>query len=563
MTPSEVKKSIHLSQKVNRSSFSMFSGTLLSRITGFVRDMVIGYFFTRTETDAFFVAFRFPNFFRRFFGEGALTVSFIPVFTECLYQKPNSNHDKQTKNGRQKSQPSAFSSSIPEINIIQARNLMNGIYTLLLIAISSLTVLGIVFMDVFIHWMFDSYSFAQVEGKIEMTIYLSRCLFFYLFLVVTYAYYTAVANALNKFFIPALSPAVFNLCIILSVFLIPQYMLSYPVMTLVYGILIGGVFQIIMVAHVLIHLQFLPQFTFSLTSSHLKTVLKKFLPAIIGVGGFAIIGVLNVFFAGWLGEGTHTYIYYADRLLELPRSLIAVSMGTALLPALSKLSALKRNESLFDLAAHQRDIMFYIVFPCSLILFFLGAPIVEVLFERGKFSSTATQATAEILNIYGLLLMILSGNQMLSTCFFSIKNTWCPAAATCLGVIAHFILALILIPIWGLKGLIWAMVFSALVQLLFLLFNYPKLIGPLYLKRTGLRILKNTPFLILFAFVIHYLFQALYKALSYGMSDDLSMAFSLFITLIAALCFYTAIGVQFGLIQALECWHLLKTKVQK
>ncbi len=561
MESSNVKRSTHLSQKVNRSSFSMFSGTLLSRITGFVRDMVIGYVFTRTETDAFFVAFRFPNFFRRFFGEGALTVSFIPVFTECLYSKSTSEQSEIPHS--LKNQSTAFSSSILEVNIIQARNLMNSIYTLVLVTVSSLTVLGVIFMDVLIDWMFGSYSFAQVEGKIEMTVYLSRFLFIYLFLVVTYAYYTAVANALNKFFIPALAPAVFNLCIVFSVFLIPQHILSYPTMTLVMGILLGGVFQILMVAMVLVRLKFLPQFTLSLTSSHLMTVLKKFLPAIVGVGGFAIIGMLNVFFAGWLEEGTHTYIYYADRLLELPRSLVAVSMGTALLPTLSKLSALKRDESLFDLAAHQRDIMLYIVLPCALILFFLGAPIVEVLFERGRFSSTATQATSEILNIYSVLLIVLSCNQMLSTCFFSIKNTSYPASATSLGVLAHLILAFVLIPIWGLNGLIWAMVFSALTQLLFLLFFYPRLIGSLYLKRTGLRLLKNMPFLILFVLIIQYLFQTLYTALSYLLSENLSLTFSLFITLITALCVYVILGFRFGLIQAVECWNLLKPKVQR
>lgn len=552
----KTKHPLHLSQKVNRSSFAMFNGTLLSRITGFVRDMVIGYAFTRTETDAFFVAFRFPNFFRRFFGEGALTVSFIPVFTECLYKESNNKEKEQKKSP-------ICSASIPSANIILARNLMNSIYTLVLIAVSSLTVLGVIFMDVLIHWMFESYAFSQIEGKVEMTVYLARFLFFYLFLVVTYAYFTAVANALKKFFIPALAPAIFNLSIIFSVFIVPPSILSYPAMSLVIGVLFGGVAQIMMVGLVLIRLKFLPRVTLSLTSAHLMTVLKKFLPAVFGVGGFAIIGVLNVFFAGWLEEGTHTYIYYADRLLELPRSLVAVSMGTALLPALSKLSALKRDESLFDLAAHQRDIMLYIVLPCSLILFLLGEPIIEVLFERGKFSAIDTHETSKILNIYSLLLIILSCNQMLSTCFFSIKNTWTPASATSLSVLVHLIFSAVLVPLWGLNGLIWAMVFSALVQMLFLLFTYPKIIGSLYVKRTIFRILKNTPFLILFALISYSLFQALSKMSLYLLPEGFSLAFALFASLIIGFSVYLLLGVRFKLIQAIECWSLLKTRFQK
>jgi len=562
MNSSKTGYSLHLSQKVNRSSFAIFNGTLLSRITGFVRDMVIGYVFNRTETDAFFVAFRFPNFFRRFFGEGAVTVSFIPVFTECLYHQSDSEKKGGVSRQEQKKSP-ICSASIPEANIIEARNLMNSIYTLVLINVSGLTVLGVIFMDTLIDWMFSSYAFSQVEGKVEMTVYLSRFLFFYLFLVVTYAYFTAVANALKKFFIPALAPAVFNLCIIFSVFIIPQHILNYPAMALVIGVLLGGLAQSVMVAFVLIRLKFLPELTLSLTSSHLITVLKKFFPAIVGVGGFAIIGVLNVFFAGWLEEGTHTYIYYADRLLELPRSLVAVSMGTALLPALSKLSALKRDESLFDLAAHQRDVMLYIVLPCSLILFFLGESIVEVLFERGRFSSLATQETSKILHIYSLLLIILSCNQMLSTCFFSVKNTWCPASATGLSVLAHLIFSVALIPIWGVSGLIWAMIFSSLVQMLFLLFAYPKLIGSLYLKRTVFRVLKNMPFLILFALISQYFFQALHKVSLYILPDSLSLAFALFISLAVGLLVYLILGVHFRLIQAVECWSLLKTRFQR
>jgi len=556
MKSSSIQKPSHLSQKVNQSSFAMFNGTLLSRITGFVRDMVIGYLFTRTETDAFFVAFRFPNFFRRFFGEGALTVSFIPVFTECLYKQPNNIKEEQEKSP-------ICSTSISKSNIIAAKNLMNSIYTLVLIIVSSLTVLGVVFMDALIQWMFGSYAFSQIEGKMEMTAYLARFLFFYLFLVVTYAYFTAVANALKRFFIPALAPAVFNLCIIFSVFIIPENIFSYPVMALVIGVLLGGAAQIFMVTLALIRLKFLPQIVLSMTSSHLMTVVKKFLPAIVGVGGFAIISMLNVFFAGWLEEGTHTYIYYADRLLELPRSLVAVSMGTALLPALSRLSALKKDESLFDLAAHQRDIMLYIILPCSLILFLLGEPIVEVLFERGKFSELATHKTSQILNIYSLLLILLACNQMLSACFFSIKNTWGPASATGLSVLAHLIFSVICIPVWGLNGLIWAMIFSASAQMLFLLFVYPRLIGSLYLKRTFFRVCKNTPFLILFASLSYSLFHIFYKISLYLLPENVSLGFALFISLTAGLSVYLILGVYFNLIQAVECWSLLKTRFQK
>ena len=383
------------SQKVNRSTFAMSMGTLLSRLGGFVRDVIIGFLFTRTETDAFFVAFRFPNFFRRFFGEGALTVSFVPVFIECLYQ-----------------------SGSKEENMAKARNLMNSIYTLLLLCISVLTVIGVIFMDNLVYWMFNQHAFSQVEGKIEMTIFLSRLLFFYLFLVVTYAYYSAIANALRQFFIPALAPAGFNLSIILSVFLIPADWFINHTTVLAIGVLIGGVVQMGMVAAVLVRLRFLPSIHIAIFSQQLKMVAQRFLPAIIGVGGFALLGILNVYFAGWLDEGAHTYIYYGDRLLEFPRSLVSVSMGTALLPTLSKYFTRNKLSSLLELAAHQRDLLLYIIIPCAFGLFFLGSASIEVLFEHGKFDTVASQQTAEVLKIYSALLVILSLTQVLSSCFF-------------------------------------------------------------------------------------------------------------------------------------------------
>ena len=208
---------------------------------------LLDFLFTRTETDAFFVAFRFPNFFRRFFGEGALTVSFVPVFIECLHQ-PGSKEE----------------------NMAKARNLMNSIYTLLLVCISIVTAIGVIFMDSLVHFMFDQHTFSQVAGKIEMTIFLSRLLFFYLFLVVTYAYYSAIANALHQFFIPALAPAGFNLSIILSVFLIPQEWFLNPTTVLAIGVLMGGFVQMGMVACVLMRLRFLPTIQLSVFFTTIK-----------------------------------------------------------------------------------------------------------------------------------------------------------------------------------------------------------------------------------------------------------------------------------------------------
>ena len=518
----------------------MSSGTFFSRIFGFFRDMVIGYMFNRTETDAFFVAFRFPNFFRRFLGEGALTVSFVPVFVECLH---NSNSE--------------------EMNITQAKNLMNGIYTLLLILISFLTVIGILSMEPLIYALFGNYEFSQVSGKMEMTIFLSQILFFYLFLITTYAYFTAVANALGSFFIPALAPGAFNICVILSGLFISQEHFHYPTTVLAIGVLVGGIIQTLLVAFILIRLSFLPRLSFSFISEKLKVVFERFIPALVGVGGFALIGLLNVFFAGWLEEGAHTYIYYGDRLLELPRSLVSVSMGTALLPTLSKLYAQNKTQALAELSAHQRDILLYVVFPCAIGLFILGVPLLEILFKRGKFDALAVQQTGEILKIYSLLLIILSLTQVMSSCFYSVKNTTLPALTTIMGLFSHIIFALILIPIYKLEGLVWATTASAFVQLILMTLAYPRIVGPLYLKRTFYRLLKITPFILLISIYIYYfyfVFLHFFKPLT---SEGLAQTFSLFMTIFSSIALYGYITLKFKLVQAKEFLHLFQSQVHK
>lgn len=538
MSSIEKNKSSRSSHKVNKSTFAISTGTFLSRITGFIRDMIIAFAFTRTETDAFFVAFRFPNFFRRFFGEGALTISFVPVFIECLQ-------------------------GVGPEKEIRAKNLVNGIYTLLLIIISSLTVLGVYFMDEIIELMFSSYSFSLVEGKMEMTIALSRILFFYLFLVVTYAYYTAIANALNRFFIPALAPAVFNLAIILSVFLLPKHYFVYPSMVLVVGVLLGGVLQIMMVSAVLVRLKFLPVFRFLFSTRYIQMVGARFLPAIIGVGGFALIGVLNVFFAGWLEEGAHTAIYYADRLLELPRSLVAISMGTALLPSLSRFFTLKKISPLLELAAHQRDLLIYIILPCALGLFFLGTPIIEVLFERGKFDEETVYKTVGVLKIYGALLVFLSFSQILSTCFFSIHNTWYPALSTFIGLLVHAVMAPFLIMAFDLQGLIWSTTISSFVQMIVLCFGYPHFIGSFYFKRTLIRFFKIIPVLFLFGFYIKYFFQFGMFVFESVFSHAIAQGVSLFATILSSAVLYGWLGLKFRFVQSKELLKLLLSRWAK
>ena len=525
-------------QKVVRSALLMSAGTFVSRVLGLVRDIVIGSFFSRTETDAFFVAFRMPNFFRRFLGEGALSISFIPVFIQFL------------------------SGSSEENSELRAKNLMNSIYTILLVFISILTVLGIVFMDPLLRAFFAGTPFSEVEGKVQMAVIMARLLFGYLFLVTLYAYFMGIANALGRFFIPALAPAFLNIFMIVFSFL-PKEIVSFPPLLLCWGVLAGGVVQVIVTTVLLFRLGFLPHLTVSFSVSDLKLVGSRFLPGIFGVGGFALIGLLNLYFSGWLDEGTHTYIYYGDRLLELPRSLIAISLGTALLPGLSYFAAQGKKEKMLKTAADQRDILLFLILPCALAFYYLGLPIVEVLFQRGRFDITTAEKTALVLKIYSLLLISSSLSRVLATCFYAVKNTWYPAVCSCLYVLFHWFFTPYMIRAFNLEGLVGATVISNFFFMCLLIGAYPFFVGRLYLFRSFKRFLYSLPVLVILALYLSFSFDFSLEFLKDLVDKKAASIFALFFVIVSSIILYFSIGVLLRLPQARECLNLMKKKIKK
>ena len=526
-------------KKVVLSALLMAIGTFISRILGLIRDMVIAAFFTRTETDAFFVAFRIPNFSRRFLGEGALTISFIPIFISSLSK-----------------------SSSTEQNTAQAKNFMNSIYTILLAVVSVITVLGILLAEPLIHWLFANTAYAEVEGKINMTIIMAKFLFVYLFLVTMYAYLTAIANALGRFFIPALAPAFLNIGMIVFSFL-PKETMNIPPLLLCYGVLTGGVLQVAMTAGLLWKMKFLPSLCFSFPAKNLKLMASNFFPGIVGVGGFAIIGLLNLYFSGLLEEGTHTFIYYGDRLLELPRSLIAISMGTALLPSLSRMLANEQKKAMITMAAHQRDILLFLILPCALGFYYLGLPIVEILFQRGHFTSYTSYKTNEVLQIYSVLLITSSLSRVLATCFYAIKNTWYPALTTLLYILFHWLLTPHLLQHFELKGLVWATVLSNAFFMLLLIGAYPFFIGSLCIWRSTKRLLHSLPALIILSLYLHFAFDFFTEWLSQFMEISTAKGISLFFVIISSIVLYFSSSALLQIPQAKECIQLLKQKFNK
>ena len=407
----------------------MSLGTLSSRVLGLIRDQVMVSLFPKTVTDAFIVAFRLPNLFRRLLGEGALSVSFIPIFIEC-----------RSQNGEE-----------------EAKQLFFAVQAILFCAAGSLSVLGVIFMEPLMTLLLDGDSFQGVAGKFDRTVVLARIMFSYLFLVTHYAFGMAVLNSFKRFFIPALAPAFFNLSII-GFALVPTHWGRVPGEFLAWGVLFGGIVQALMIFVPLAQKGFWPrwrrlQWSRSIVT-RLRLILKNMIPGVMGMGVLQLMAILNVQFASRLKEGAHSYIYLADRILELPQSLIAISLGAALLPTLSEYSAQQQREKMLEVTQSYLRILLFLALPSAVGMYILAEPIVKVLFGRGEFGAQEVVITASVIRIYSFLLLASGINKVLIPNFYAIQNTWLPALASTLSLLVHFFLAPFLMAKYGLQGLV-------------------------------------------------------------------------------------------------------------
>ena len=343
-------------QKVTVYALLMSVGTFSSRVLGLVRDTLFFAYFDRTITDAWTVAFRIPNMFRRLLGEGSLSVSFIPVFVSMKTEKGDQH--------------------------AEVKNLINGFYSLLLVILGTLTALGIIFAPQIVGLIVDQ-NFSQVPGKFELTVRMAQIMFIFIFFMSTYAYFMGILNACGKYALAAAAPALFNVSMILSMFL-PQEWFPIKGDSQAWGVVFGGFLQTVILIPTLRQLDYFPRLTFKMISAPIKLIWRNMLPGFFGLGLLQITTLINTRFASALGEGTNSYIYLADRLLELPLSLISVSLGTALLPILSNQWALGKTEEMRQTTEHYFGLNLFLSLLAATGLYFMPIPILEVLFGYGK-----------------------------------------------------------------------------------------------------------------------------------------------------------------------------------
>lgn len=428
---------------------SVVSGaTFVSRILGYVRDMLIAHGFgAGFAADAFFVAFRIPNMGRELLGEGALSAAFIPVFTERL-----------TKEGR----PSAF-------------RLAASSFWVLAMILSVLCAVGILGAPVLVRLIAP--GFESDPEKLTLTIDLTRTMFPYLFFIGLTALMMGVLNSLGHFAAPAFSPALLNIAIIGSLLVLGPH-LEQPIYALAYGVLGGGVLQLL--------LQFPPAMRRGVTVKREGEWRDPALPQIgrlmaPGVAGLAITQ-LNVFIttllASFLVQGSVSYLYYAFRLVHLPIGLVGVAVATATFPAMAAAAARRSPEDLRNTLAFGLRMTLFLTVPALLGLVVYRHTIIHLLFERGEFTPVMTTATASVLLGYCLGLCFFVANRVLIPAFYSFQDTVTPVKAGAIAVAVNIIFSLLLMKPLGATGLAVATSLASLVNFFLLIVLLRRHLGP-------------------------------------------------------------------------------------
>jgi putative peptidoglycan lipid II flippase len=356
-----------------------------------------------------------------------------------------------------------------------------GVFSLLMSITITLSLLATIFMPEILHVLLGGAAYMSVPGKFELTVRLGRIMFCFLILVSLYAFLMAILNSLQKFAVTALAPCLFNIAMIAAAYFSPRF--SAPEQVLAIGVLIGGFLQMLVLVPGVVKAGHFPRFKFALESRDVWRVLKAFVPGMIGLSLMQLTIVVNMFFASRLPSGSQSYLYLADRILELPISLFVVSIGSALLPTLARFWAEGNRRALSSTVNHSMRLILFVAFPSALGMFFLARPIVDVLFLGREFKYVDAIATSQVIQVYAFSVVMAAGVRILAQGFYAIQNTWFPALASLVALIAHVLFAVTLTSAFGLNGLAAASVGSLTVNLLMLATAYSKWVGDLESRR--------------------------------------------------------------------------------
>ena len=435
------------------------SMTMLSRVMGFVRDAIVArYFGAGAAMDAFVVAFRLPNLLRRIFAEGAFSQAFVPMLADYKQNKS----DEET------------------------RLFVQHVAGMLTFALFIITAIG-VFAAPLVIWATAS-GFARDGTRFELAAKLLPIIFPYILLISLSSFVGSILNTYNKFSIPAFTPVLLNVSfIVFALFLTPFF--QPPIMAMGWAVLVGGVLQLGFQLPWLYKLGFfrLPKLRFG--DAAVSRVMKQMLPSIVGSSVAQISLVINTTFASYLAVGSVSWLYYSDRLIELPSGVVGAALGTILLPSLSKHAAANNAAEFSALVDWGLRLCLLLILPAAVGLMVAGFPLVATLFMYREVSAHDAWMiqNALVAAAVGLPAMMLV--KIFAPAFYARKNVKTPAKVAVISLVCTQLFNLILVWKWQHVGLALAVALGQVVNagLLFTMLRLHEVYAPQFAWKRFLR----------------------------------------------------------------------------
>lgn len=524
--PAESEKS-----SVSRAAGVVGFYTVLSRILGLVRDMVVaGYFGAGLAADAFFVAFRIPNLLRRFFAEGSLTIAFIPVFTEYLARKSRED----------------------------AMRVASAVLTLLSLILVTVSILGILFSPWIVR--IQAFGFGGYGLKYDLTVLLTRITFPYILLVSLVAFFSGILNSMRHFAAPAASPILLNVGIIGATLLISPYC-SVPIVGVAVGVLVGGMMQLLLQLPVVLKkgISLMPLWM----PGHpaVRRIGLLMLPAVFGSAIYQINQFIGTLLASFLPDGSVSWLYYADRLVEFPLGVFAIAISTAALPSLSRQAAGKDMSEFRETLSHALRLTFFITIPSMVGLLVLGRPLIQLFFQRGAFDSYSTLMTNQALFFYSMGLWAFSGGRVLVSAFYALQDTRTPVLLAAIAMGTNLVFSLLLMGPLRHGGLALSLSLASSLQILLLVAFLKRKVGVLDSRSILISAGKSGAAAGIMGVVLYFLYRALLPQLPHA--GTLQLGLRLLALILAGQGIYFLVARLLRCREMVSIMTLLRSRMRK
>jgi putative peptidoglycan lipid II flippase len=412
-------------------------GTLASRLLGLLRDQVIAAVFSRTVTDAFFVAFLIPNVLRQLLAEGAVQNAVLPVLSEVREREGDA----------------------------AARRFFRAVRGLSLTLLVIVTALGVAFARELVALFAAGYR--QEPGQFELTVQLTRWVFPYILFMGTAALGIAALNTYHRFVVSSFAPGLLNVAFVVVSLVLPSFLGARgyePGLALAIAALAGGVLQVVAQWPSLRRIGFLDPPSFEFGHPGVRSVLSRMAPMLFGIGVYYVDVVLARRFLSELGTGAQSYFAWALRLCDFPQGIFVMALSTAALPSLSRFSARGDYAELGRTFAFGMKLALFVAVPATALVVALAEPIVMLLFQRGAFDAESTRETGRALVAQGLGIWAVAGVRQLLSVYYAVGNTRAPVIVAALDLCVFVALALLLRGPFGHVGIGYAVTGAAIAQ---------------------------------------------------------------------------------------------------